>query len=216
MHDELGFERYAAHGGDLGAGVTSRLGEAHPDALVGIHLMAIANPIKYDASGLTPREQAYLDSVAAWSADEGGYQHEQSTCPLTLNYGLADSPTGLLAWMVEKYRAWSDCGGNLSSRFSDDFILTQASLYWFTHTISTSFRPYYEYSQGLTRRVERVEVPTALALFPADLSQPPRSWAERPYNITRYTLMPRGGHFAAHEEPDLLAQDITEFFRAHR
>jgi pimeloyl-ACP methyl ester carboxylesterase len=216
MHDELGFERYAAHGGDLGAGVTSRLGEAHPDALVGIHLMAIANPITYDASGLTPREQAYLDSVAAWSADEGGYQHEQSTRPLTLSYGLADSPAGLLAWMVEKYRAWSDCGGNLSSRFSDDFILTQASLYWFTHTISTSFRPYYEYGQGLTRRVERVEVPTALALFPADLSQPPRSWAERTYNITRYTLMPRGGHFAAHEEPGLLAQDITEFFRAHR
>ncbi|GAA4602315.1 epoxide hydrolase [Actinoallomurus liliacearum] len=216
MHDELGFDRYAAHGGDLGAGVTSRLGEAHPEALVGIHLLAIANPIAYDAAGLTPQEQAYLDSVAAWTAEEGGYQHQQSTRPLTLSFGLADSPAGLLAWIVEKYRAWSDCEGDLATRFSDDFILTQASLYWFTETISTSFRPYYEYAKGLTRRVERVDVPTALALFPADLSRPPRSWAERTYNLTRYTRMPRGGHFAAHEEPDLLARDITDFFRAYR
>ncbi|MYZ40482.1 epoxide hydrolase [Streptomyces sp. SID4917] len=216
MRDELGFERYAAHGSDLGAGITSRLGEAHPDALVGIHLTAIASPVTYDAADVTPEEREYLDSVAAWSAEEGGYLHEQSTRPLTLSYGLADSPTGLLAWIVEKYRAWSDCGGDLSSRFSDDFLLTQASLYWFTHTISTSFRPYYEYGQRLTRRVERVNVPTALALFPADLTQPPRSWAERTYNITRYTRMPRGGHFAAHEEPELLAHDLTEFFRAHR
>ncbi|MCO5969347.1 epoxide hydrolase family protein [Actinoallomurus soli] len=216
MRDELGFERYAAHGGDLGAGISSRLGEAHPEAVVGIHLLAVAAPTTYDPAGLTPQEQAYLDSVAAWAAEEGGYQHQQSTRPLTLSYGLADSPAGLLAWIVEKYRAWSDCGGDLSSRFSDDFILTQASLYWFTQTISTSFRPYYEYARGLTRRVERVDVPTAVALFPADLSRPPRSWAERTYNVTRFTPMPRGGHFPAIEEPELLAHDITEFFRAHR
>lgn len=216
MHDELGFERYAAHGGDLGAGVTSRLGEAHPEALVGIHLLAIADPVRYDVSSVTPEEQAYLDAVAAWSSDEGGYQHQQKTRPLTLSYGLADSPTGLLAWIVEKYRAWSDRKGDLSTRFSDDFLLTQASLYWFTNTISTSFRPYYEHGKGLTRRVEHVSVPTAVAVFPADLTQPPRSWAERTYNITRYTLMPRGGHFAAHEEPELLASDLTEFFRAIR
>lgn len=216
MHDELEFKRYAAHGGDLGAGITSRLGEAHPEAVVGIHLMAIASPVTYDTADVTPEEQEYLDSVAAWSADEGGYHHQQSTRPLTLSYGLADSPTGLLAWILEKYRAWSDCGGDLSSRFSNDFLLTQASLYWFTHSISTSFRPYYEYAQQLTRRVERVNVPTALALFPADLAQPPRSWAERTYNITRYTHMPRGGHFAAYEEPELLAHDMTEFFRTHR
>ncbi|WP_207944701.1 epoxide hydrolase family protein [Actinomadura rubrisoli] len=216
MHDELGFQRYAAHGSDLGAGTTSRLGEAHPEALAGIHLLSVAAPAAYDASSVTPQEQAYLDSVAAWIAQEGGYQHEQSTRPLTLSYGLADSPAGLLAWIVEKYRAWSDCGGDLSSRFSDDFVLTQASLYWFTQTISTSFRPYYEYGTGLTRRVERADVPTAVALFPADLTHPPRSWAERTYNVTRYTRMPRGGHFAAHEEPELLANDIIDFFRPHR
>jgi pimeloyl-ACP methyl ester carboxylesterase len=159
------------------------------EALVGIHLPAIADPITYDASSVTPQERAYLDSVAAWSAAEGGYQHEQSTRPLTLGYALSDSPTGLLAWIVEKYRAWSDCGGELSSRFSDDFVL---------------------------RRAERVNVPTVLAVFPADLTPPPRSWAERTYNVTRYTRMPRGGHFAAHEEPELLAHDLTEFLRNHR
>lgn len=216
MRDELGFDRYAAHGGDLGAGITSRLGEAYPESLAGIHLLAVAAPQDYDAASLTPDEQAYLDQVATWSAEEGGYQHQQNTRPLTLAHALSDSPTGLLAWIVEKYRAWSDSGGDLSSRFTDDCVLTQASLYWFTGTISTSFRPYYEYARGLTRRVEKVEVPTAVAVFPADLTQPPRSWAERTYNITRYTSMPRGGHFAAHEEPELLADDITEFFRQLR
>lgn len=216
MHDELGFERYVAHGGDLGAGITSRLAEAYPDAVAAIHLMAVASPAAYDPASLTPEETEYLDSVRTWTAEEGGYQHEQGTRPLTLSYGLADSPTGLLAWIVEKYRAWSDCGGDLSARFDDDFLLTQASLYWFTGTISTSFRPYYEYAEGLTRRVERVDVPTAVALFPADLTHPPRSWAERIYNVARYTRLPRGGHFAAHEEPGLLAEDITAFFRAYR
>jgi pimeloyl-ACP methyl ester carboxylesterase len=216
MRDELGFERYAAHGGDLGAGVTSHLGEAYPEAVVGIHLLAIADPIQVDPTRVTSEEHAYLDAVAAWSADEGGYEHEQRTRPLTLAYGLSDSPTGLLAWISEKYRAWSDCNGDLSTRFSDDFLLTQASLYWFTNTISTSFRPYYEYGRSLTKRVNRVDVPTAVAVFPADLSQPPRSWAERTYNVTRYTCMPRGGHFAAHEEPGLLADDVTEFFRTLR
>ncbi|PRY39802.1 epoxide hydrolase family protein [Umezawaea tangerina] len=216
MHDELGFTRFGAHGGDLGAGITSRLAEAHPEALVGIHLTAVASPTSYDPAGLTDRERAYLDSVAAWSATEGAYQHQQSTRPLTLAYGLADSPTGLLAWMLEKYRAWSDCGGEVSTRFSDDFLLTQASLYWFTNTVSTSFRPYYEYGRHLTRRVERVDVPTAVALFPADLALPPRSWAERTYDVAQYTTMPRGGHFAAHEEPELLAHDLVEFFRPLR
>ena len=172
--------------------------------------------MSYDEASLTAEERLYLADSANWMTREGGYQHEQSTKPMTLSYSLADSPTGLLAWIVEKYRAWSDSGGDLSTRFTDDFLLTQASVYWFTRTISTSFRPYYEYGNGLTRRVERVEVPTAVALFPADLSHPPRSWAERVYNVTRYSTLPRGGHFAAHEEPDLLAQDITDFFNGLR
>ena len=216
MHDTLGFERYAAHGGDLGAGITSRLAEAHPESLIGIHLLAVGNPIDLDLSGVTQEEQAYLDAVAAWFAEEGAYEHQQMTRPVTLSYGLSDSPAGLLGWILEKYRAWSDCAGELSSRFSDDFLLTQASLYWFTNTISTSFRPYYEFHRHFTQPVRRVTVPTAVAVFPADLSQPPRSWAERTHNVTRYTRMSRGGHFAAHEEPELLGEDLTEFFRAFR
>ncbi|MCX5314588.1 epoxide hydrolase family protein [Streptomyces sp. NBC_00154] len=216
MHDHLGFPRYAAHGGDLGAGTTSRLAEAHPEALVGIHLLAVAAPADHDPASLSSEEQTYLASAAAWQAEEGGYMHQQNTRPLTLAPALNDSPAGLLSWILEKYRVWSDCGGDLSTRFTDDFVLTQASLYWFTGTISTSFRPYYEYAHHLTRRVRRVEVPTALAQFPADLSRPPRSWAERAYRLTRHTRMPRGGHFASHEEPALLADDIIAFFRELR
>jgi pimeloyl-ACP methyl ester carboxylesterase len=216
MHDELGFSRYGAHGGDLGAGVTSRLAQAHPGAVAGIHLLAVADPPGYDPATVTPGERRYLDEVAAWFADAGGYEHEQMTRPRTLAYGLSDSPAGLLAWLAEKYREWSDCGGALSRRFSDAFILTQASLYWFTNAISTSFRPYWEHAQGMTPPAKNVTVPTAVAVFPKDLSRPPRSWAERTYHVTRHTVMPRGGHFAAHEEPALLADDITEFFRPLR
>jgi pimeloyl-ACP methyl ester carboxylesterase len=216
MHDELGFSRYAGHGGDLGAGVTSRLAQAHPEAVTGIHLLAVAGPSGYDQAGLTQAERDYLDVAADWFTAEGGYEHEQMTRPKTLSFGLSDSPVGLLAWLVEKYRAWSDCDGDLSRRFSDDFILTQASLYWLTNAISTSFRPYYEHAEGMAVPVTKVTVPTAVAIFPKDLTQPPRSWAERTYNVTRYTLMPRGGHFAAHEEPAMLAADLTEFFRPLR
>lgn len=118
----------------------------------------------------------------------------------------------MLAWILEKYRAWSDNGGDLSRRFSDDFLLTQASLYWFTNSISTSLRPYFEYGSGITPSVSLVTVPTAIAVFPADLAHPPRRWAERIYAVERYTIMSAGGHFAPHEEPRLLAADIAEYF----
>jgi pimeloyl-ACP methyl ester carboxylesterase len=216
MHGALGFERYGAHGGDLGAGISSLLAEAHPEAVVGVHLLAVADPVDVDPATVTEEEQAYRDAVTKWFAEDGGYEHEQMTRPVTLGYGLSDSPVGLLAWIVEKYREWSDCEGELSRTFTDDFLLTQASLYWFTNTISISFRPYYEYARHHTPRVKRVAVPTAIAVFPKDLVQPPRSWAERIYNVTRYTRMPRGGHFAAHEQPELLAEDLTAFFRSLR
>lgn len=213
MHDVLGFERYGAHGSDLGAGECSYLAQEYAEYLVGVHLLDAVSPPGFDPEQLTDEERAYLDAEKAWFDAERGYSHQQQTRPLTLAQGLSDSPSGLLAWIVEKYRAWSDCGGDLSTRFDDDFLLTQASLYWFTDSISTSFRPYYERARGLAPRVTHVEVPTAIALFPHDLgARPPRSWVERTYDVKRYTTMPRGGHFAAHEEPDLLAADITAFF----
>ncbi|MFD0481879.1 epoxide hydrolase family protein [Kineococcus sp. GCM10028916] len=214
MHDELGFERYGAHGSDLGAGVTGRLGQAHPEAVVGIHLLDVDSRHDEADGELDEDERAYLDGLAAWREAEGAYGHQHSTRPLTLAQGLSDSPSGLLAWILEKYRAWSDCDGDPAAKFGDDFLLTQASLYWFTNSISTSFRPYYESGNGFLPPLERVTVPTALALFPADLgAPPPRSWVEHRYRLTRYTQMPRGGHFAAREEPGLLAEDVLAFFR---
>jgi pimeloyl-ACP methyl ester carboxylesterase len=132
---------------------------------------------------------------------------------VTLAYGLSDSPTGLLAWILDKYHAWSDNQGSLSDSFSDDFLLTQASLYWFTNTIGTSFRSYYEYGRGVPRGLSFVDVPTAISLFPADISQPPRAWAERSHRVVQYTHAARGGHFAPVEVPDLLADDIRAFVR---
>lgn len=216
MRDELGFTRYGAHGGDLGAGVTTRLGATHPEAVVGIHLLAVADPVGVEPASLHAEERAYLESVERWFAEDGGYEHEQMTRPVTLGYGLSDSPVGLLAWIVEKYREWSDCDGVLARTFSDDDVLTQASLYWFTNTIATSFAPYYAHAQGRTPSTRRVTVPTGVAVFPHDLVKPPRSWAERNYDVTRYSVMPRGGHFAAHEQPELLGDDLVEFFRPLR
>lgn len=216
MTEELGFARFAAHGGDLGAGITSRLAQHHPASVAGIHLLAVAAPLEYDPESLSAEERTYLDEVAAWSASEGGYQHQQQTRPLTLAPALSDSPVGLLSWILEKHRSWSDCDGDVSTRFSDDYLVELASLYWFTGAASTSLRPYWEYASGHTARVTRVAVPTALAVFPHDLTHPPRSWAERTYDIVRYTTMPRGGHFAPHEEPALLAADITAFLRQLR
>lgn len=214
MIDELGLTHYAAHGGDIDAGTTSRLAAAHPEALLGIHLMAVGAPPDIDDTNLSAEEKDYLARVAAWTRDEGGYMHQQSTRPLTLAYGLSDSPTGLLAWMLDKYRSWSDNHGALANSFTDDFLLTQASLYWFTNTMGTSFRPYYEYGRGVSRGLPHVTVPTAISLFPADISQPPRTWAERTHNVVRYHHAPRGGHFAPIEVPDLLATDIRSFVRS--
>lgn len=211
MTDELGFRRYAAHGGDLGAGVTARLAQAHPESLTGIHVLSVANPNDVDPTSLTEAERLHLDTLASWTTEEGGYLHQQSTRPLTLAPALSDSPTGLLAWLLEKHYVWSDRGSSGKLPFSDDHLLTQASLYWFTNCISTSFRPYFEHHHEYTAPVTYVSTPTAVAVFPADLSRPPRRWAERTYNVVRYTVMPRGGHFAALEEPELLAADISAF-----
>jgi pimeloyl-ACP methyl ester carboxylesterase len=116
-----------------------------------------------------------------------------------------------LAWIVEKYRSWSDCDGDLARRWSDGEILLHASLYWLTNSIGTSFRPYYDYLAHPLGQIERVTVPTAVAVFPHDLVLPPREYAERTYKVVRYTRFDRGGHFAPHEEPDLLADDIRQF-----
>ncbi|MEV6846242.1 epoxide hydrolase family protein [Actinoplanes sp. NPDC051411] len=203
----LGFPRYLAHGGDLGAGISARLAQAHPEAVAGIHVLAVADP--GNQSNPTDAERAYLDQGERWYAEEGGYEHLQRTRPLSAAYALNDSPVGLLAWLLEKYHAWTDHTDGAVG-LDDDLILTQASLYWFTGAIAATFRPYWEHKAYPPGPI-LVTVPTGVAVFPADLVQPPRSWAERNHNVVHYTRMPRGGHFAAREQPDLLAEDIRTF-----
>jgi pimeloyl-ACP methyl ester carboxylesterase len=211
MTEVLGYRRYGAQGGDLGSGVTTRLAAAHPEAVVGIHLITVRPPDLPDDARLTPDERAHVAHVEAWNREGGAYMHQQRTRPVSLAYGLSDSPVGLLGWLVEKYREWSDSHGDLGTRFADDDALTWASLYWFTNAIAPSFRPYND-EHARPVPLPRVTVPTAIAVFPGDTSQPPREWAERRYAVHRYTVMPRGGHFAGWEEPDLLADDVSAFF----
>ncbi len=219
MTEELGYRRFAAQGGDIGAGVTQRLAIAHPDLLIGIHLTDVDYPYFGEKPGnLSTAEQKYIAESERWAQAEGGYAMIQATKPQTLAYGLNDSPAGLAAWIVEKFRAWSDCDGNVERRFTKDELLTNATIYWVTETINSSVRLYYEELHNPTpqKSGEASVVPTAVALFPKDLTRAPREWAERTYNVQRWTEMPRGGHFAAMEEPDLLVEDIRAFFRPLR
>jgi pimeloyl-ACP methyl ester carboxylesterase len=221
MTEGLGYRRFGAQGGDWGASVTAYLGFAHPDRLTGIHVTSMTRPTPDLGPGsraLSAAEQAYLAQREAWLQAEGGYSHIQGTKPQTLAYGLNDSPAGLAAWIVEKYRTWSDCHGDVESRFTKDELLTTIMIYWVTQSINSSIRLYYEtHRQPWTlQQGERIAVPSAMAVFPKELSHPPREWGERSFNVQRWTDMPRGGHFAALEEPDLLAEDIRAFFRPLR
>ena len=217
----LGYPRFAAHGGDIGAGVTSRLGHGHADRLTGIHLTSITRPTPYLGDGsleLSDAEKTHMREREEWQNTEGGYAHIQGTKPQTLAYGLNDSPVGLAAWIVEKYRSWSDCEGDVERRFSKDELLTTVTLYWATESISSSTRMYKENQRHTwtMARDEKIDVPTGVAAFPVEISRPPKEWAERSYDLQRWTPMPRGGHFAALEEPQLLAEDIRAFFRPLR
>jgi len=186
----------------------------------GVHVSdAIRNPyLGPGAAPLTAAERRFIAEEADWIRREGAYDHLQATKPQTLAYGLFDSPAGLAGWIVEKLRAWSDCEGDVERRFTRDEILTHLTIYWATGTIHSANRMYFERDQEARALPlgQRVEVPCAMTIFPADIDHPPREFAERTYNVERWTEMPRGGHFAAHEEPDLLAADIRDFFRPLR
>ena len=220
MSDTLGYSKFAVQGGDWGAITASRLGYAHPDELIGIHVNLLAIRRERDTSiPATAEEAKYYEEVAQWLREETGYQWIQGTKPQTLAFALTDSPAGLAAWIVEKFRTWSDCGGNVESAFSRDQLLANISFYWFTGAIGSSFWPYYA-------RLHRpwpipdghtVDVPVGYAEFPREILRAPRSLAERTYrDIRRWSTMPRGGHFAAMEQPEALAGDVQAFFRPLR
>jgi pimeloyl-ACP methyl ester carboxylesterase len=215
----LGYQRYGAHGGDFGAGVATHMALSQPDRMIGIHL-STPEMTPYTGPGspaLSAEEQAYVEQVTRWEETERGYSAVQSTRPQTLGYGLNDSPAGLAAWVLDKWRSWSDSGGDLDARFGRDALLTMLTVWWATGSITSSMRDYYDNRWHATTigPQDLVRAPTAMAVFANEFvpeGQPPRSWYERLYQIQRWTIFPRGGHFAAIEEPDLLAGDITEFF----
>ncbi|MFJ9381719.1 epoxide hydrolase family protein [Streptomyces sp. NPDC101455] len=215
----LGYGRFAAAGGDVGGGVSSFLGLNHPDRVMAVHQMDPGVPVfTGDQAELTPEERTWLAAWPAWSATEGAYAAMHSTKPQTAAFGLTDSPVGLAAWIVEKLRAWSDCGGNIENRFTKDEILTNITIYWLTGTIGSSMRMYRANSAIPSEQLARhVDVPAGFSLFPADvLPPPPTTWLGRTANVTRVTKPARGGHFAPFEEPELYAAELREFFRRYR
>ncbi|HVU12393.1 MAG TPA: epoxide hydrolase [Phototrophicaceae bacterium] len=213
---ELGYARFGAVGGDIGSGISRFLALAHPEQVVAIHLTDLGTAMP-PTGELSDAEQRFIGEVQQWSADEGAYGSLHRTKPQTLAYGLNDSPVGLAAWIIEKFRSWSDCDGEIERRYSKDELLTNLTIYWATQTINSSVRIYYENRLLLLKEPARhIDVPVGFALFPKDLLQPPREWVERTANVQRWTKMPRGGHFAALEEPELYADDIRVFFRQFR
>lgn len=207
---DLGYERYIAQGGDWGAIITSHIGRLDPDHLIGIH---VNMPVVAPPKGTPLETSAEKDAVAAaqyYRDIDSGYSSIQGTKPQTIGYSLNDSPAGLAAWIVEKFRQWSDCDGDVFSSYTADQLLTNISIYWFTQTAHSSARIYLEQRQAAPVN-DRIDVPTGVARFPTEIFRPPRHWCESTYNIASWTEFGRGGHFAAMEVPHLLVGDIRAF-----
>lgn len=214
----LGHERFLTAGGDIGSGVSRYLALDHPDRVVAVHRMDAGLPFfAGDRATLSPAEQAWLDSAAAWGAAEGAYAAMHRTKPQTLAFALADSPVGLAAWIVEKLRNWSDCGGDIERCFTKDEILTLVTQYWVTGAIASSMRMYNANATIPPEQLaRRVDVPSGFSIFPGDIVRPPREMLERTANVVRATWPSRGGHFAPFEQPELYVEELREFFRPFR
>jgi len=215
MTKTLGYKKYVAHGGDWGSSIVERLALSHADSLLGIHLTDVPASHAKTADklpDLSLAEKAFVVKNKAWQEKEAGYQKIQGTKPETLAYALNDSPVGLLGWIIEKFHAWSDHDGNIEHTFTKDDLLTNVMIYWVTQTIGSSVRLYYEamHSPALAAPTH-TKVPTGFAIFPEDITPAPREFAERFFNVQRWTEMPRGGHFAALEAPGLLVAELREF-----
>jgi pimeloyl-ACP methyl ester carboxylesterase len=218
LMDRLGYPRYVAQGGDWGAQVTTRIGSLDPAHCAAIHLNMPIGSRPEDPIELTPEEQDDLASMAAFQSREAAYANEQGTKPQTIGAALNDSPAGLLAWIIEKFRTWSDCAGHPEPYFSRDLLLTNVMLYWVTQTGASSARLYWETNRTgvLKEKLPFIGVPTGVARYPKEVLRWPRSWVEAQYNLTHWAVMPKGGHFAAMEQPELFAGDLRQFFRTVR
>ena len=224
MRDVCGFDRFAAHGGDWGALVTGQLGHAHADAVVGVHLALSMLP-GVDRGAITAAdyaddEQWMLQRDAQSLRTITSHVSVHSTDPQTLAYAMADSPAGTAAWIWERRRNWSDCGGDVETAFSRDHLCTTAALYWCTGAFTSAMRLYYEHFNHawplVHDRRPTVAAPTGFAVFPKDVVHMPRKIAEQHCDLRRWTVMPRGGHFGAAEAPDLMVEELRAFFRPLR
>ena len=224
LMQRLGYEQYAIAGGDWGAIINRHLANNYPERLIGLHSnMVLAGP---------PTDQAQRDDVSdaesslraariSYMLNEVGYQRIQGTKPQSLGYGLNDSPAGLAAWIVEKFHGWSDlpqgADGYLDNYFSKDELLTNISIYWYTETITSSARIYYENNKTpVTKPIEYIDVPTGVAIYPAEIFITPKSWVAAAYDLRHYSLMEEGGHFAALEQPESYINELNTFFRLLR
>ncbi len=220
MGEVLGYDRFGAQGGDWGASIATRMAYLAPDRLVGLHLNLLS--LRRSPGGIpdpTPEEQTYLDQLDHWLSEETGYQWIQGTKPQTLAFALTDSPVGIAAWLVEKFRTLTDCDGDPANALSRDEMLTTITLYWVTGAIGSSFWPYYARMHGPWQLPDdaTIDVPTGYAEFPKEVLLPPRSVASALYtDIRRWSHMERGGHFPALEQPHALAEEIREFYRPLR
>lgn len=218
---QLGYDSFVAQGGDIGASVSTILAWKHPNSVVAFHLNYIPGsyaPYVADANELTPEERQFRTDIEKWAAENGAYAHLHRNQPELAAIALNDSPMGLAGWIIEKFRSWSDCGGDVEKRFSKDELVANVSLYWFTRTAVSSMRMYAENAKMPVRfgKGERVTVPCGIARFPKEAPFPPRSWIERAYNVQYWAEMASGGHFAALEEPDALARELRTFFHRFR
>ena len=211
--EELGIERYVLSAGDVGCDVAEAIAAQRTDRVAALHLTDVTQSryLVEPPSDLTAAEAAFVARGRRWQADEGAYGHEQSTKPHTLAVGLGDSPAGLAAWIVEKLRSWTDGGGDLEAVFSRDELLTWVMAYWTSGAIGTSFTPYVEVATQ--PRPDRLAPPAAFTIFPHDLANPPRSWAERFFDVGSWRELTAGGHFAAWERPEEYVAGVREALR---
>jgi pimeloyl-ACP methyl ester carboxylesterase len=221
LMDALGYQRFATQGGDWGAMLSMQLGHKYADRLLGLHLelavpLDMFEGVSIPREDYAPDEHALLQHNETFFAEESGYIGVHTTKPQSLAFGLNDSPIGLLAWILEKRRTWSDCNGNVETRFTKDEILDTVMIYWVTQSIGTSLRYYYEAAHDLwaplRRETRLVEAPTAFLHMPGEILQPPRAWLERTFNLKRFTRLTSGGHFGPMEEPEELIRDVRQFF----
>ena len=214
MTEVLGYSRFVVAGGDTGGAIAQLIALRHPESVLGVHLTDLGwHATNVDSAELSKSEQKYVEAGKKQFLKDGAYVAVQTTTPWSLAPGLNDSPVGLASWILDRFHSWSDCGDDLARSFDKDELLTNIMLYWLTQSAGTSIFDYYlEARVPSLHPSDRVTVPVALALFPKDMNGiPPRSLAERTLNVQRWTEMPRGGHFAALEEPELYARDVLEF-----